>query len=29
MTPIDAIKWAEEKMMPYYELGDYKIPEEN
>jgi 2-oxoglutarate ferredoxin oxidoreductase subunit beta len=28
MTPIDALKWAEEKMMPYYELGDYKTPEQ-
>jgi 2-oxoglutarate ferredoxin oxidoreductase subunit beta len=29
MTPIDALKWAEEKMMPYYELGDYKTPEDD
>jgi 2-oxoglutarate ferredoxin oxidoreductase subunit beta len=28
MTPVDALKWTEEKMMPYYELGDYKTPEE-
>ncbi|EIM62154.1 MAG: thiamine pyrophosphate-dependent enzyme [Desulfobacter postgatei] len=28
MTPVDALKWAEENMLPYYELGDYKTPEE-
>jgi 2-oxoglutarate ferredoxin oxidoreductase subunit beta len=28
MTPLDAIKWAEEKMLPYYELGEFKTPEE-
>jgi 2-oxoglutarate ferredoxin oxidoreductase subunit beta len=28
MTPENALKWAEEKMMPYYELGDYKTPEQ-
>ena len=28
MTPIDALKWAEEKMLPYYKLGDFKTPEE-
>ena len=27
MTPLDALKWAEEKMMPYYELGELKSPE--
>ncbi|WP_022664960.1 thiamine pyrophosphate-dependent enzyme [Desulfospira joergensenii] len=27
MTPLDALKWAEEKLLPYYELGDYKVPE--
>jgi 2-oxoglutarate ferredoxin oxidoreductase subunit beta len=29
MTPTDSLKWAEEKMLPYYELGDYKVPEDN
>jgi 2-oxoglutarate ferredoxin oxidoreductase subunit beta len=29
MTPIDALKWAEEKMLPYFKLGDYKTPEDN
>ncbi|HHU27967.1 TPA: 2-oxoglutarate oxidoreductase, partial [bacterium] len=24
MTPIDALKWAEENMIPYYPLGVYK-----
>ena len=28
LTPIDALKWAEETLLPYYELGDYKTPEE-
>jgi 2-oxoglutarate ferredoxin oxidoreductase subunit beta len=28
MTPLDAIKWAEEKMLPYYSLGVFKTPEE-
>ncbi len=28
LTPIDALKWAEDNLLPYYELGDYKTPEE-
>jgi 2-oxoglutarate ferredoxin oxidoreductase subunit beta len=28
MTPINALKWAEETLLPYYELGDYKTPED-
>ena len=28
LTPLDALKWAEENLLPYYELGDYKVPEE-
>jgi 2-oxoglutarate ferredoxin oxidoreductase subunit beta len=27
MTPADALKWAEEKMLPYYPLGEFKTPE--
>jgi len=27
LTPLDALKWAEETMVPYYELGDFKTPE--
>jgi len=27
MTPLEAVKWAEEAMLPYYKLGDYKLPE--
>jgi 2-oxoglutarate ferredoxin oxidoreductase subunit beta len=27
LTPIDAIKWAEDTMLPYYPLGEYKTPE--
>ncbi|MEH0022959.1 MAG: thiamine pyrophosphate-dependent enzyme [Desulfobacter sp.] len=28
MTPLDSLKWAEQELLPYYELGDYKTPEE-
>ena len=28
LTPIDALKWAEDNLLPYYELGDYKTPEQ-
>jgi 2-oxoglutarate ferredoxin oxidoreductase subunit beta len=27
LTPIEAVKWAEENMLPYYQLGEIKIPE--
>ncbi len=27
LTPLDALKWAEENLLPYYKLGDYKVPE--
>ncbi len=27
LTPVEAIQWAEEEMLPYYELGEFKIPE--
>lgn len=27
MTPLNSLKWAEETLLPYYELGDYKNPE--
>jgi len=27
MTPVEAVKWAEETMLPYYQLGDTKTPE--
>jgi 2-oxoglutarate ferredoxin oxidoreductase subunit beta len=27
MTPIDAIKWTESTLLPYYPLGDFKHPE--
>jgi 2-oxoglutarate ferredoxin oxidoreductase subunit beta len=26
MTPLDAIKWTEETLLPYYPLGDLKTP---
>jgi len=29
MTPVDATKWVEENMMPYYPLGEFKTPEES
>lgn len=25
MTPLNALQWMEEKMVPYYQLGDYKV----
>jgi 2-oxoglutarate ferredoxin oxidoreductase subunit beta len=25
MTPLDSIKWLEEKMVPYYPLQDFKV----
>ena len=28
LTPVEAIKWLEENMIPYYPLGVYKTPEE-
>jgi 2-oxoglutarate/2-oxoacid ferredoxin oxidoreductase subunit beta len=27
MTPVEALKWAQDTLIPYYELGDYKVPE--
>jgi len=27
LTPLDSLKWAEETLLPYYELGDIKTPE--
>ncbi len=27
LTPLASLKWAEDNLLPYYELGDYKIPE--
>ena len=27
LTPVEAVKWAEEKMLPYYPLGELKSPE--
>jgi 2-oxoglutarate/2-oxoacid ferredoxin oxidoreductase subunit beta len=27
LTPLGALKWAEENLLPYYVPGDYKIPE--
>lgn len=26
MTPVESVKWVEQKMMPYYPLGEFKIP---
>ena len=25
LTPVEAMRWVEEKMIPYYPLGDYKV----
>ena len=27
MTPVEAVKWVEETMLPYYKLGDIKLPD--
>jgi 2-oxoglutarate ferredoxin oxidoreductase subunit beta len=26
MTPVEAVQWAEDTMLPYYHLGDFKTP---
>jgi 2-oxoglutarate ferredoxin oxidoreductase subunit beta len=28
LTPAEAVRWAEETMLPYYQLGELKIPDE-
>ncbi len=28
LTPVEALKWLEENMMPYYPLGNFRTPEE-
>ena len=28
MTPADAMKWVDEKMIPYYPLGCLRAPEQ-
>jgi 2-oxoglutarate ferredoxin oxidoreductase subunit beta len=28
LSPIEALKWVEENMIPYYPLKDFKVPEE-
>ena len=25
MTPVQALKWVEDSMIPYYPIGDYKV----
>jgi 2-oxoglutarate ferredoxin oxidoreductase subunit beta len=27
MTPTDSIKWAEEELLPFYPIGEFKTPE--
>jgi len=27
MTPVEAVQWAEDTLLPYYPLGDFKTPE--
>ncbi|KPJ76479.1 MAG: 2-oxoglutarate oxidoreductase [Deltaproteobacteria bacterium SG8_13] len=29
LTPVEAVKWAEEKMLPYYPLGEIKTPDKS
>jgi hypothetical protein len=28
MNPVDSNKWIDEKMVPFYPLGDIKVPTE-
>ncbi|MBM4372650.1 MAG: 2-oxoglutarate oxidoreductase [Deltaproteobacteria bacterium] len=28
VTPVEALRWLEDNMLPYYPLGEFKIPEE-
>ncbi len=28
LTPAESIKWTEENMLPYYQLGEYKTPDD-
>ena len=28
LTPAEAVKWVEEKMIGYYPLGEFKVPKE-
>jgi 2-oxoglutarate ferredoxin oxidoreductase subunit beta len=28
MTPMDSIKWAEEELLPFYPIGEFKTPED-
>jgi 2-oxoglutarate ferredoxin oxidoreductase subunit beta len=27
MTPVEAVEWTEKTLLPYYQPGDYKVPE--
>ncbi|MBI5969045.1 MAG: 2-oxoglutarate oxidoreductase, partial [Deltaproteobacteria bacterium] len=29
VTPVEALKWIEEKMIPYYPLGEFASPKKN
>jgi 2-oxoglutarate ferredoxin oxidoreductase subunit beta len=28
MTPVEALKWAEDTLLEYYQLGDCKVPDQ-
>ncbi|MGO0122867.1 thiamine pyrophosphate-dependent enzyme [Desulfothermobacter acidiphilus] len=28
LSPVEALKWVEERMIPYYPLGEFKVPQE-
>jgi len=28
MTPVESVRWVEEQMVPYYPLGEFKVPKE-
>ena len=27
MTPVEAVRWSEETLLPYYQLGEFKTPD--
>jgi 2-oxoglutarate ferredoxin oxidoreductase subunit beta len=27
LSPSEAVKWSEETLLPYYQLGEFKTPE--
>ena len=29
MTPVEAVQWAEKQLLPFYPLGDVKLPDDD